>query len=550
MSGSICNFTDRRGPSTSSGPIRERCVDSRDPIGAGEHEVTPSPGCAILGTGSRDRDEDRQLGRASVGEPLATGGAGGPTLQSRETMNPETLSRVLRNLHLSDRRRGVPVRAHPGRLGARGAMQTFQRALLAIAMTCCVVACDAPETRAPSTIILIVVDTLRADYVSAYGSSIPTPNIDRLARTGQVFTNATGSFHQTSMSMGALFTGRTPSLESGRAEAPLHWNGRTWCGMIRFASSDGDQACIPEGIEGLGQALKRGGYRTAAVVSNFFMFRPAGFERGFDSWVEVGDKPRDPNVITLTDPNTRTARKVNHAALKLLEQKSAQPLFLYLHYLDVHDYFLARRSYREAVTEFDAALGSLLDALEERGLVEDALLILTSDHGESLGEVHLMESLAMNGVTSHLGNPSFETVLKVPLIISPPIDEDPSRFLRSQDLFDLILDLAKVPSHAPATQAGELEPDELYLSELHYQTYRKGRWKTTRRRSDGKLWLLDLEEDPDERRDFAGVHPEILASHARRIEELTAELGTAEGVRAETLSPEDRKRLRALGYLE
>ena len=427
-------------------------------------------------------------------------------------------------------------------------MQELRRALLAFAAACCAVACSAPEQTAPSTIILIVVDTLRVDYVSAYGSSIPTPNIDRLAGTGQVFTNVAASFHQTSMSMGALFTGRTPSFESGRVEQPLSFNGRTWCGLVRFAPIDEDDACIPRVVGTLGEAMKRAGYHTAGVVSNYFLFRPAGFHRGFDEWIELGQRPEDLAEITYTDPHQRTGEHVNRAALEILDRRAAEPLFLYLHYLDVHDYCPLGTSYPEAVAAFDTAFGHLLDALEDRGLLEETRLIFTSDHGETLGEIHAMKSMTMRGKTAHLGNPSFEPVLRVPLIISPPIDQDPSRFLRSEDLFDLIVGLAEGPGHEPA-QAEELEPDELYLSEFLFQTYRKGRWKAVRRRADGKLWLLDLQEDPGETRDFAAAHPEILESHARRIDALAAELA-AEGDRPEELSPEDLERLRALGYAE
>ena len=160
-----------------------------------------------------------------------------------------------------------------------------------------------------------------------------------------------------------------------------------------------------------------------------------------------------------------------------------------------------------------------------------------------------MKSMAVNGVTAHLGNPSFETLLRIPLIISPPIDEDASRFLRSEDLFDLILGLAKAPKQTP-DQVEELESDELYLSEVRFQTYRRGRWKTIRSRFDEKLWLLDLQEDPGEGKDVAAEHPEIVTSHAHRIEALAAELSASEADRADALSPEDLKRLRALGYAE
>ena len=87
----------------------------------------------------------------------------------------------------------------------------------------------------PERIILIVVDTLRRDFVSAYGSGPPTPNLDALAARGQRLDRALASYHQTSMSMSALFTGRTPSLDRGVLVPSLPWNGTTWCGYARFA---------------------------------------------------------------------------------------------------------------------------------------------------------------------------------------------------------------------------------------------------------------------------------------------------------------------------
>jgi arylsulfatase A-like enzyme len=130
---------------------------------------------------------------------------------------------------------------------------------------------------------VIVVDTLRADHLSPYGSSLSTPNVARLAARGQVFTNVTASFHQTSMSMGALFTGVTPSIESDRREKPLEWTGRTWCGMARFSTAADREGCLPAGLDTLGAAMTRAGYHTVGVVSNPFLFRPAGFDRGCSS---------------------------------------------------------------------------------------------------------------------------------------------------------------------------------------------------------------------------------------------------------------------------
>jgi len=300
---------------------------------------------------------------------------------------------------------------------------------------------------------------------------------------------------------------------------------------------EGEDSCIPSGVPTLGEEMKRAGYRTVGVVSNPYLFRPAGFDRGFDEWVEVGARPANREGIKLVDASTHTAAHVTRAVLEVLDRLPAENLFVYVHYLDVHDYALLDRTYREALSAFDAAFGELLDALEERGLLEDARVVFTSDHGEQLGEKHALR------VGMHLGNPSFEPVLRVPLIVSPPLLEDASRFLRLEDVFDLIRQMGR-PVEA---EASELGPDELFLSEQLYQTLRKGRWKATRRREDGRLYLFDLHDDPGETRDVADAFPTVARDHERRIDELADRLA-ARGDRPATLSPDDRERLRVLGY--
>ena len=79
-------------------------------------------------------------------------------------------------------------------------------------------------------------DTLRKDHVSAYGTRVSTPNIDALAARGVRIDSAVSAFHQTTMSMGALFTGRTPALETGDARRSAKWTGGTWCGLSRFST--------------------------------------------------------------------------------------------------------------------------------------------------------------------------------------------------------------------------------------------------------------------------------------------------------------------------
>ena len=397
--------------------------------------------------------------------------------------------------------------------------------------------------------MLIVVDTLRSDHLSVYGSEVQTPNIDALAARGQVFENVFASFHQTSMSMAAMFTGRTPSIESGDPREPLPWNSSTWCGLARFASGASDETCIPRAMPTLAERLREAGYRTIGIASNQFLYEPSGFGRGFDDWTEVdrrkpltGPKSRQ----GVTDPaRSRTWRVVNRAVFEALDREPRGRTFLYVHYIDVHDHlFYKQRSYAQSVVLMDRAIGYLLDGLEERGFLEDAVVVLTSDHGERLGEDHAFPGEFPNS-RGHYGNPSFDELLHVPLIVAPPVFADTSRFLRTQDVFYLVQEIAGLtPEHTSDTN-----PKELFVGELFFRTYRKGHWKTTLRRSDGKAFLYNLETDPEERHDLSQENRLVILAHRNRLNQLTQELRAQRAPQAE-LSEEDRERLRSLGYLD
>ncbi len=396
--------------------------------------------------------------------------------------------------------------------------------------------------RPPARIILIVVDTLRSDHLSCYGGPTATPHIDALAAKGQLFPDALSSFHQTSMSMGALFTGRTPSLESGDDNRTIPWNGRTWCGLARFADPEGERGCIPEALSALGEVLHDAGYWTAGVLTNTLLFRPAGFEQGFDEWVELLD-PESRPIGTFGKIKIRrspSAKDVNAAVERVLRARPHDKFFLYVHYMDVHDYQLWRKPYARMVRWLDRAIGKLLAKLEEQGLLQESVVIFTSDHGERLGEQHLVP-----GKAGHRGNPSFEEVLHVPLIVSPAWFDDTAPGLRSQDVFALIAEIAGVPTSVEP----ELEPDELFLTERGWQTYRRGRWKSYRNRKNGALYLTDLQEDPGEKTNLADRHVHVAAAHRQKMAMLARRLAAPKPPPS-ALTTEDRRRLETLGYLE
>ncbi len=395
----------------------------------------------------------------------------------------------------------------------------------------------------PARIILIVVDTLRRDHVSPYGSEIATPNIQRLADRGQVFTQALASFHQTTMSMGALFTGLTPSIESGDTGAPLTWTGRTWCGLSRFAQSS-DDSCVPQGLTTLAERLRSAGYATIGVVGNRLLFEPAGFAQGFDIWREVGAPftERAPKRLVVY----RSAPYIYQAVQRATESLPDGRVFLYIHYLDVHDWKDVGRPYAAVVEGFDADLGRLMELLGRRGLLEDAVVVFTSDHGEVLSEVDVLGETT----TGHEGNPSLESVLEIPLIIAPPQARDENRMIRSQDIAELIAEIAGLPGPLSAREE-VLSEDELFLTEKRFLTYRKGRWKSAFARDEmSRAALFDLEADPDELVNLMQREKSLGSEHRARVRELAQRLGRRRVVGVDRLTDEDRERLRALGYVE
>jgi arylsulfatase A-like enzyme len=391
-------------------------------------------------------------------------------------------------------------------------------------------------------IILIVVDTLRSDHLSPYGSSLPTRNVERLAAEGQVFTEAVASFHQTTMSMASLFTGQTPSIESGERKEGLPQSGRNWCGLSRFAAPH--DTCVPQTLSTLAEDLRIAGYWTVGVVSNRLLFRQSGYDQGFEDWIEVCDKrvPADRRELYKSFKNHNGA-VVNRNVKEVLRKQRKRKMFLYVHYMDVHDWG-AHGNYADAVVAFDRYLGELLDELDRQGLLKNAVVIFTSDHGEALREKHLLPT-----TRTHFGNPSFEQVLRIPLIINPPTAMDPKHLIRSQDIRNLIRQIADIEGESSKHGTMELQKDELFLTEKRYQTYRKDHWKSFWPRNSDQIYLVDLSADPRERHDVAGDHQEIIVQHRKRINELSQMLSSTIGHDYQ-LTKEDQDSLRALGYIE
>lgn len=311
-----------------------------------------------------------------------------------------------------------------------------------------------PAPGAPN-VVVIVIDTLRADHVSAYGYPRPTtPNLDRLAQKGVLFQNAVSPSSWSLPSHVSLVTGKyLHDHQVGRVQQ------EPWFGW-------GDSGL--GGFPTIGEALQQKGYRTGAFSANRTYFsHNLGFGRGFirfedyfssiaDSFVRTlygrefariylirSDKSLVKRILrrlgwtSLLDQDAegsgsyggafevrKHADTVNAELLRWIDRDPHRPFFAFLNYFDVHDPYGGPHSYPkpawpqisdigrydDGVKYSDDCLGRLMSALEQRGLANDTLLIVTSDHGESLGQHYLM----------YHGGALYWELVHVPLVISYP----------------------------------------------------------------------------------------------------------------------------------
>ena len=402
------------------------------------------------------------------------------------------------------------------------------------------------RTRVPA-IILISVDTLRADRVGCYGSKgIATPHIDRFAVGGTLFSQATSQVPLTLPSHVSMLTSTYP-----------------------FANGieDNGEHLAPNAVT-LAAALKANGYRTAAFVGGFVLERRFGLDRGFD----VYDSPFNSNLKSGADPGDikRFGQEVTGAAVRWLKDNSDDPLFLFVHLYDLHTPYVLPPSERRRGSGYDAELGYVDDVLgkfwndlEKTGLVNRALIVLTADHGESLGD---------HGEGTH-GYFIYQSTLRVPLIIHWPKEsssyapriEEPVSLL---DVAPTVLEFAAIARprefqgrglmtgisavKAPHEAAEEVYSESLY-GHMHFGTsalraLRVGQYKYV---EAPKPELYDLAHDPGEKQNLYASRKSTALSLQQRLRDLRARSASGRPANSGegSLSPDAIERLRALGYV-
>ena len=468
----------------------------------------------------------------------------------------------------------------------------LQLAALALLALLAAGACGPSEPEVPPlrsqgqrpNVILILVDTLRADHLSSYGYPRQTsPNLDAFAARNLLFTRATSQAGCTYPSANSLLTSRYPT---------------------RFLAQEGGFMGIPEGVTALPEILQAAGYRTMAVsASPIVRNTPSkqnphgGFGRGFEVF----------NETCLW----RHARCVNREAFRLLN-KTTEPFFLYLHYMEPHGPYhppeelhqnrfarpydgldfiakgdpnpIARMLYSkgpkvevtprdlehlvdlydEEIAFFDQELQRLLDRLRAQNRLAETLVVITSDHGEEFLE---------HGNIKHCRS-AYQSLVGTPLILKLPASLTAGNALaggrrldllaQNLDIVPTVVDLLGLAPPGSSFEGRSLAPalSELaadhpvsappalsYSAQSVYRAVRDERYKLIFSLRKHQVELFDLQADPGETQNVEKQHPEVV----RRLwRELRAWMATVEGDGEKSVGAADEteKQLKALGYLQ
>ena len=394
-------------------------------------------------------------------------------------------------------------------------------------------------------VILITIDTVRADHLGCYGyKQIRTPTIDLLAHDGILFSHAISQVPLTWPSHAAILTGTYP-FQNGVQDFTGH-------------------ALSPQ-FRSLAQAFKEAGYATGAVVSSFVLDRSWGLARGFDYYDDAfSAKAFQEKDIGLVE--RRAQESVSHA-LAWLKRTQKRRFFLWLHLYDPHSpydppepfhTYYRDRPYDGEIAYADHELGRLISWLKQSGVYEQSLIVLLSDHGESLGE---------HGESEH-GFFVYNATIHVPLIVKPALHSGFRPHPAAQPVETIavaptLLRLAALHDEIEQQfQAQNLfEPagkDTPAYSETFYPFSSFG-WSPLHSLETSRYHYIDAprpelfepDGDPDEARNIAASQPEVVAILRDQLKQLlskTRSQGSSEQSTA-NLSPDASQKLRALGYV-
>ncbi len=412
-------------------------------------------------------------------------------------------------------------------------------------------------------VVFVVIDTLRADRLSAYGYARPTsPILADLAQHGVRFARVEAQSSWTKASMASLWTGLFP----------VH------TGVLRSGHAMPEEAVLPA------ERFQQAGYATAGIWRNGWVGPDFGFQQGFDTYLRPIAE-RGPEKFQKHTPGTTalagTDEDITQAAIGFLETHGREPFLLYLHYMDVHQYAHDEAAaslgfgtslsdaYDASINWVDRNVGTVLGYLEEHDLFENTLVVVSSDHGEAFSE---------HGTEGHAKS-LYQEVVGVPLILALPFRLKQGVVVESQvrnvDLWPTVLELVGLPpfpqadgrSLVPLITAaargepagGEAPPSYGYLDRSWGQRDQpsnplvsvtsNGRRLLLHTSPERKLELFDHATDPTEQHDLAAERPDQVAELEPLLEQSLREQPVWGAPREVELDEMSLELLRALGYV-
>jgi arylsulfatase A-like enzyme/Flp pilus assembly protein TadD len=388
-------------------------------------------------------------------------------------------------------------------------------------------------------LLLVTIDTLRADHVGAYGhAAARTPVLDGLARRGARFARAQAAVPLTGPSHATILTGLYPPVHGVR---------------------DNVTFTLDASHPTLATLLKATGYDTAAFIGAYPLASDFGFGHGFD----VFDQALHPSALG-SQGAERPANEVADAAVRWLAARRNRPFFAWVHFYDPHapyappppfDQAFPEQPYDGEIAFTDTQLGRVLDALRP-GHANDTLVAVAGDHGEGLGE---------HGEAEH-GVLMYESTLRVPLLLAGPglpagaVVQAP---VGLAELLPTLLGLLGVPAPqglpgrdlGPAMRGTPFPADALYAETLFGRL--ACRWATLRGLTEGdwklirgaRTELFNLADDPGETRDRSQEEAPRAARLAEKLSAAVARMAPGgDHARSVPITAEQEERLRSLGY--
>ena len=442
-------------------------------------------------------------------------------------------------------------------------------------------------------VVLIVLDTTRADTLSAYGYPKPSsPSLESLAEEGALFHQAITTDFWTLPAHASLLTGEYPRIHQATAETNR----------------------LPGRVTTLAEFLSRAGYRTRAFVSNAWIGRDQGFGQGFESYIETwksspgarndyqfdlagveaattwagevatrdedfflflnlnsAHMPYSPEVMSLAElsPEPRPIDRT-----RMLRKVKGMWAYLGGSYtLSEEDFDILEDLYTAEILMVDRLVGRLVDSLDKQGILDETLIIVTSDHGENLGD---------HGMVDHLLS-MYETTIRVPLIMRHPAffpaGGQRQELVSLIDIVPTVLHICGLEEQYPDITARSLaHPNPIVREfviaendrpmngiELMRKNYPEfdiekidGRMQMLRtdqykliEHGDGRLQVFDLAADPQELHDLSASNPELSSRLMGMLNDWNSRQETVAPPPAlDVTDPKLREQLKALGYLE